>query len=103
MKTDHADVLATAYRRPGRTLVALGSWAKTQTPVRLKIDWQALGLDSARASLYAPPITGMQSERIWKLDEPIPVEPQRGWFLVLDEEKREIAPPAPAPAAGPES
>ncbi len=103
VKTDHADVLATAYRGPGRTLLALGSWAKTQTPVRLRIDWQALDLDAARASLYAPPITGMQSERIWKPDQPIPVEPQRGWFFVLDEVKREVTPAAPAPPPEPGS
>ena len=68
VKTDRAEVLATVYRRKGRTLVALGSWANEEVPVKLHIDWPALGLDP-RATRYAPPIAGMQTERVWKSDE----------------------------------
>ncbi len=91
VKTDHPNVLATAYRRKGRTFVAVGSWAEGDAQVRLSIDWKALGLDPARAGRYAPTIVGMQAERAWKPGEPIPVAAKRGWFLVLDEVPRAIA------------
>ncbi|MCZ7638534.1 MAG: DUF6067 family protein [Verrucomicrobia bacterium] len=55
VKPDHPQVLATVYRKPGRTFVALGSWLEVETPVALAIDWAALGLDPARTTLYAPP------------------------------------------------
>jgi hypothetical protein len=96
VKTDHPHVLATAYRKPGRTFIALGSWAEKDTKVKLGIDWKALGLDPARATLYAPPIAGMQTQQQWKPDEPIPVAPRRGWFLVLDESTHRVAYTVPA-------
>ncbi len=60
VKTDRADVLATAYVRDGRTLVALASWAKERVDVQLSIDWTALGLDPATAAITAPAIEKFQ-------------------------------------------
>jgi len=97
VKTDQTNVLATVYRKRGRSFVALGSWAAKETLVSLNIDWKALGLDSARAELYAPPIAGMQTEKLWKPGELIPVVPKRGWFLVVDEIKRTVAPDTQSP------
>jgi len=96
VQTDRTNVLATVYRKEGRSFVALGSWATEDTQVNLNIDWKALGLDPARAMLYAPPIAGMQPEKQWKPGELIPVAPKRGWFLVLDEVSRQVAPATPA-------
>ncbi len=45
VRTGREDVLATAYVKPGKTLVALASWAPATTAVRLQIDWKALGLE----------------------------------------------------------
>lgn len=92
VKTDHTNVLATAYRKKDRTFIALGSWAKDEVEVKLSFDWKALGLDPARAAIYAPAIAGMQTESQWKPGEAIPVAPKRGWFLVLDEVPRKVAP-----------
>jgi hypothetical protein len=99
VRTDHTNVLATAYRKPGRTFVALGSWAKEPTDVKLRIDWAALGLDPARAALYAPAIAGMQTQNRWQPGEAIPVAPKRGWFLVLDEVPRHVPRAADAAVA----
>jgi hypothetical protein len=96
VKTDHTHVLATVYRKKGRTFIALGSWAKEDTQVKLNIDWQALGLDPAHVTLYAPSIAGMQTEKVWKPGESIPVAPKRGWFLLLDEVTRRVARAVPA-------
>lgn len=98
--TGQSSVLATVYRKKDRAFVALGSWAKENTQVQLSLDWKALGLDPARATLYAPAIAGMQPEKIWNPGESIPVAPKRGWFLVLDEVPRQLggaAPPAVVP------
>jgi len=67
--------------------------------VKLTIAWKALGLDPAHATLYAPPIAGMQTERLWRPGEPIPVAPKQGWFLVLDAVARAI--PGSPPVADP--
>jgi len=84
VKTDHPEVLATVYHRQGRTFVALGSWAQEEVQVKLSVDWKALGLDPARTTLFAPPITGMQTEQRLKPGDPVPVAPKRGLFCVFD-------------------
>ena len=88
-------ILASAFRRKDRTIVALASWADKDIEARLDIDWKALGLDPRNAAIYAPPIPGMQVQRSWLPGEAIRVAPKRGWFLVLDETKRPGAPTGP--------
>jgi len=85
VRTGREDVLATAYLRPGKTLIALASWAPTKTEVRLQMDWKALGLKASKARLVAPEIKDFQPARVWRLDEPIPVEPKRGWLIYVAE------------------
>jgi hypothetical protein len=82
--TGTLDVLATAYVRPDRSMIAIASWAKDTTSIQLDINWKALGLDPARVRITAPEIPGFQSARTFKVGEAIPVAPGRGWLLRLD-------------------
>ncbi|HIJ72506.1 MAG TPA: hypothetical protein HPP83_00245 [Candidatus Hydrogenedentes bacterium] len=95
VRTGHADILATAYRKPGKTLMAVASWADEKTAVRLEIDWAALGLGAERAHLFAPYIPNYQKSALFGPDEAIPIAPGRGWLLVLDEEPHEVTEHAP--------
>jgi hypothetical protein len=52
--------------------------------VRLAIDWKALGLDPRTAKLTAPPIMHFQGPATFRPDEPIAVEPGKGWLIVID-------------------
>jgi hypothetical protein len=81
VRTDQPKVLATAYVRPGKTLVSLASWADAPVNCRLTIDWQALGLDGAKAVLAAPAVEGFQEARTFRTGDAIPVDPARGWLL----------------------
>ncbi len=85
VRTGRDDVLATAYVKPGKTLVAVASWAKEKTDVRLQIDWPALGLDASKARLVAPEVKDFQPAENWRPDEPISVEPLRGWLIYVTE------------------
>jgi len=85
VKTGRDDVLATTFVRPGRTVVALASWAKGDVAVRLAIDWKAIGLDPARARITAPPIEGFQEARTFEPSGAIPVQQGKGWLLVVEE------------------
>ncbi len=66
---------------------------KDSTTITLEIDWQALGLDPARARLTAPAIARFQEAAEFAPTDPIPVGRGRGWILVLQEASA-------APAAG---
>lgn len=83
VRTDHPDVLATAYVKADRTLVALASWAGGKTGIRLRVDWQALGLNPAEASLYAPAVPEFQPAQTWGPADTIEIEPRRGWLIWL--------------------
>jgi len=84
VKTGRDDVLATVYLRPGKALVAVASWAKDPVDVRLAIDWPRLGLDPARARVAAPAIENFQEAAEFAVDAPLPVQPGRGWLLVVE-------------------
>lgn len=86
VKTDHPKVLVTVYRRRSRSLISLASWAQDPVKVQLSIDWDALGLKRGNTRLVARPIAGFQDAATFKADARIPVEPAKGWLLVLEAE-----------------
>jgi hypothetical protein len=85
VKTDNEDILATAYLKKDQMLISLASWTKEKTECRLMIDWKALGFDPSKARLYAQEITEFQQSAEFDPGVAIPVEPGKGWLLILRE------------------
>ena len=85
VKTDHEGILATVYRKTDRTLISIASWAKESSACRLIIDWAALGMNPDKAQLSAPEIPGFQKQTRFAPSAEIPMEPGRGWLLLLGE------------------
>ena len=83
--SDQAGVLATVYRKPGKSLISIASWAAKKVDCHLTIDFAALGLDPAKARLRAPAIANFQPPATFRPADAIPVAPGRGWLLILDE------------------
>jgi hypothetical protein len=83
VKTSNDKVLATVYKKAGTTLISIASWATENTDVQLQINWQALGLDPAKAILYAPAVTNFQPEKTFAPGDAIPVEKNKGWLLIV--------------------
>ena len=63
VKTGRKDVLATAYVRDGKTLVAIASWATEPVSVRLDVAYSQLKIDSATAVLFAPRSPACKAKR----------------------------------------
>ncbi len=63
VKTDNPAVPATVYVRKGAALVALASWAGQDTVIRLRIDWNALGIDPNHAVIEAKEVKDFQPAR----------------------------------------
>jgi hypothetical protein len=84
VKTGRPDVLATAYVRDGKTLVAVASWAKERVDATLTFDWKALGLDPSAVTMTAPPISGFQEGRAFDPSKPIPFDAGKGWVILLE-------------------
>ncbi|MBF8294647.1 MAG: hypothetical protein HW389_1192 [Bacteroidetes bacterium] len=85
VKTDNPNVLATAYLKPGKVLIALASWNPDRVGCSLSIDWKAIGLDPAKAVLRAHAAKDFQPEMRFGPRDVIPVDPGKGWLLVLSE------------------
>lgn len=83
--TTDPDVLATAYMREGKMLVSLASWAKERRDVRLRLDLRVAGISSDDVRITAPDIPGFQPGREFTPDESIPVDPAKGWLLVVEQ------------------
>jgi hypothetical protein len=83
VKTGREDVLATTFVRDGRTMIAVATWAKDPVEVKLAIDWKAIGLDSSKVTITAPAIAGFQEARTFAPGAAIPMEPGKGWILVV--------------------
>ncbi|MGB9765413.1 MAG: glycoside hydrolase domain-containing protein [Candidatus Saccharicenans sp.] len=88
VKTGTDNILTTVYLRKGIALVAVASWAKKLENCRLIIDWKKLGLDPKKAILEAPEIEKFQPARRFKPDDFIPVEPGKGWLLIIKSEEK---------------
>jgi hypothetical protein len=86
VKTGRKDVLATAYVRKGQTLVAVASWAQKKELVRLQFDWKSLGLERAKTKCVAPEIKDFQPAAKLLPSADVPIDPGRGWLLILKEE-----------------
>lgn len=87
VKTDNRDVLATVYKKEGKTLVSIASWAKEDTTIHLKIDWKALGINSATATITAPAIKDFQPAASFKPSDAISVKKGEGWLLIIKRKK----------------
>jgi len=67
----------------GKTLISIASWAKETKSVSLTFDWNAIGIDKTKAKLTAPAIEAFQDAREFNIDNAIPVEPGKGWLIVV--------------------
>ena len=81
--TSNPHVLATVFRKPGSSLVAIASWASSDTTVGLNIDWARLGIDSSRAVIEAPAIRNFQPAATFRPGDAIPVGKGKGWLLII--------------------
>lgn len=86
VQTGKEKTLATIYRHTGRkTLIALATWEDADVPVDLSIDWNRLGLDEKKVTLYAPAIENFQPEARWKPGETIIVPKGKGLLIIAEE------------------
>lgn len=85
VKTDNKNVLATVYKKKGKALVSIASWADTDVKVKLLIDWKSLGIDSSKAIITAPYVKNFQPEKSFQTGDKIPVEKAQGWLLIIEE------------------
>ncbi|MGZ3873006.1 MAG: glycoside hydrolase domain-containing protein [Mucilaginibacter sp.] len=85
VKTDNPAVLATIYKKDKSALVSIASWADADVNIKLQIDWKALGIDAAKATITAPEVKNFQSAASFKDGQDIPVAKGKGWMIIIKE------------------
>lgn len=83
VRTNNNKVLATVYKKAGKTLVSIASWADEDVTVQLKIDWVKLGIDPSKATITAPDIANFQPAKKFSASDAIPVQKNKGWLLII--------------------
>ncbi|MFZ4683506.1 MAG: glycoside hydrolase domain-containing protein, partial [Terrimicrobiaceae bacterium] len=84
VQTSRPDILATAYKKAGGSLVVVASWANEASTVNLTIDYEALGLDPARVRWTKPNIEGIQKGEPIPANSTLELSPNGGAFLLID-------------------
>jgi hypothetical protein len=85
VKTDNPNVICTVYKKDKKSLISIASWDKKKTDVKMLIDWTALGISPEKAKLTAIGAKDFQTDATFSPDQKIPVEPGKGWLLILEE------------------
>jgi hypothetical protein len=85
VKTDNPDVICTVYKKDKKALISIASWDKAKTEVKLNINWAALGISQEKAILTAIEAKDFQPAATFSPDQKIPVEPGKGWMLIVEE------------------
>ncbi|MDR1224467.1 MAG: DUF6067 family protein [Tannerella sp.] len=85
MRPETKNVKATAYVRPGKTLIAIGNFDAEDRFVRLSFDWDRLGIDPSKAVLRAPAVKNFQDEQTFDANASISVKSKKGWLLILSQ------------------
>ena len=83
--TSDKEVKVTAYVKDGKTLLSIGNYSKAKKLVKLNIDWKQLGLNPSSVRMQAPAVTDFQEACEFNPSGLIPVDPKRGWLIVLSE------------------
>ena len=83
--TGNPGVLTTVYRKPGKALIALATWSGKEESVRLAIDFKALGIDPAKATLTAMPMDKLQDKAAYQISATITIPPDKGLLLTLQQ------------------
>lgn len=83
VRCNRDDVKVTVYQLPGKVLVAYASWAKKDVHVRLDVDWKALGIDVAHATIVAPAVSGLQQECVYDNLNDISIGVGKGGWIII--------------------
>ena len=85
VRTSNNDILATVYRKRGRILISLASWADEDVELNLSVDWEKLEMDRSRVSLRTPFMEGFQEARSYSPEQSILIRKNEGALIIAEE------------------
>ena len=86
VQTGRGDIMATVYKKHGKSLICLASWAPEDVKLNLAVDWNSLGLDPSKTTLKAPEIENIQAARSFRVGDRLPIKKAQGLILVAEQQ-----------------
>ena len=83
VKTGRPDVLATVYKKPGKTMIAIASWAAGPARIDLEIDWEALGLNPEMVNMEIPEVKDFQEKGMMVPGETFQIPAGKGYLIIV--------------------
>lgn len=83
-KTDNKDVLASAYCKKDKIMIALGNWTDQEQKVSLQLDWVKMGLNPSKAKIEIPAIEKLQEQGAADLSRLI-IPASKGLILIISQ------------------
>ncbi len=87
IKTNRDDILATIFQKDKKVLIALASWAPEDSPIKLIIDWDKLGLNPDKVKIWAPEMIDFQPAMSYDVNDEILIEKNKGMMLIIEEKE----------------
>ncbi|MGL4781289.1 MAG: glycoside hydrolase domain-containing protein, partial [Bacteroidales bacterium] len=83
VKTTEENVKVTSFVKSNKVLLSLGNFDSKSHKIKLKINWEKLGVDENKAQIIAPYVEDFQDKRIIKLDENLEIQAKKGLLLEI--------------------
>ena len=84
VQVNNENVKATAYVKNGKTLIAIGNWNTNDTTIKLKLNWEKLGLKQKNAKLVQPGVEMFQSSAQYNINDNIVVPGGKGLLVIVE-------------------
>lgn len=85
--TGYSNAPVTVYKKTDRLMIAIANWYEEKKDIWLNVDWQMIGMNRNECVFRAPHIRDFQEEKVYSPWERIPVEPNKGVVLIIEEAK----------------
>lgn len=82
--TSDAAVLATAYVKQDKLLIALGSWNNEVSRIKVTVDWVKLGWEVKDRSMELRAIPGFQETAHFSSGDSITIAPRKGFLIEIN-------------------
>ena len=84
VKTGRNDILATSFVKDGKVMIAIASWAKKDSDIKLQIDWEKLGIDADKARLTLLTSKVFRKDSACRQKIKIKVPKDKGFIFILE-------------------
>lgn len=86
-KTNNEHVKASVFKGKNESIISIANWSKEMQSTSVIIDWDALGFDASKCSIFIPFVQDFQDEQPLQSLSAVDVPGGKGYMIVIKENK----------------